>query len=143
MMAPVIDRAIVSRWVGGYEEAWRASGTEKLADLFTVDAAYLQSPYEIPVVGLDAIGRMWEGERDGPDELFTLTTEIVAVEDAVAVVRAEVRYGDPIHQEYRDLWIIRLNDDGRCCRFEEWPFWPGRPYAADKAAPGANDPPSG
>jgi hypothetical protein len=46
------------------------------------------------------------------------------------VVRAEVRYGEPSCQEYRDLWVIRLDDDGRCTWFEEWPFWPGRPYVA-------------
>ena len=47
-----------------------------------------------------------------------------------AVVRAEVRYGDPVGQEYRDLWVIRFVGDGRCDWFEEWPYWPGRPYAA-------------
>ena len=24
----------------------------------------------------------------------------------------------------RDLWVLRLGDDGRCSWFEEWPFWP-------------------
>jgi hypothetical protein len=59
----------------------------------------------------------------------TLTTEILAVDGPTVVVRAEVRYGDPVQQEFRDLWIMRLGDDGRCGSFEEWPFWPGRPYA--------------
>jgi hypothetical protein len=40
------------------------------------------------------------------------------------VVRIEVRYGRPVRQEYRDLWVLRLDDDGRCSWFEEWPFWP-------------------
>ncbi len=49
---------------------------------------------------------------------------------AIAVVRAEVGYGDPVSQEYRDLWLIRLGEDGRCSWFEEWPFWPEQPNAA-------------
>jgi ketosteroid isomerase-like protein len=122
------DRAMVSRWLAGYEAAWRAPGTEGLAAIFTDDARYLQSPYEEPVVGLDAIGEMWQRERDSPDEVFTLATEIVAVDGDTAVVRAEVRYGDPVHQEYRDLWVLRLGDEGRCSWFEEWPFWPRRPH---------------
>ena len=73
---------------------------------------------------------MWEDEREGPDEVFTLATGILAVDGPTAVVRAEVRYGDPPRQEYRDLWVIRLADDGRCAWFEEWPYWPGRPHAA-------------
>lgn len=129
-MMHVIDRALGSRWLAGYEAAWRAPGIDGLAGLFTSDATYLKSPYEEPVTGLDAIQRMWEEEREGPDEVFTLATEIVAVDGPMAVVRAEVHYGDPPVQEYRDLWVIRFAEDGRCSWFEEWPYWPGRPYSA-------------
>jgi len=122
------DRAAVSRWLADYEAAWRAPGTEGLAGIFTEDACYRQSPYMEPVVGLDAIGRMWEEEREGPDEVFTLATQIVAVDGVMAVVRAEVAYGDPVSQEYRDLWLIRLGENGRCSWFEEWPFWPQQTY---------------
>jgi len=128
-MRQMTDRSAVSRWLAGYEAAWRAPGTEGLAGLFASDATYLQSPYEQPVTGLDAISRMWEDEREGPDEVFTLAADILAVDGPTAVVRAEVRYGDPSRQEYRDLWLIRLADDGRCTWFEEWPYWPERPRA--------------
>jgi ketosteroid isomerase-like protein len=120
----------VSRWLAGYEAAWRTAGAESLAALFTADATYLQSPYAQPVTGLDAIGRMWEEEREGPDEVFTLTAGILAVDGETAVIRAEVRYGDPPRQEYRDLWVIRLAEDGRCTWFEEWPYWPGLRHSA-------------
>ena len=129
-MGWVTDRVAVSRWVAGYEAAWRAAGTEALGGLFTEDATYLHSPYAEPVTGLDAIRIMWDEDRDGPDEVFTLATDIIAVDGPAAVVRAEVRYGDPVRQEYRDLWILRFGDDGRCSWFEEWPYWPERPYVA-------------
>ena len=128
------DRNCVREWLAGYEAAWRAPGTAGLARLFTEDATYLQSPYQPPVTGLDAIGRMWETEREGPDEVFTLAADIVAVDGLVAVVRAEVRYGDPPTQEYRDLWVIRFAGDGRCAWFEEWPFWPEQAYSDDRPA---------
>ena len=118
--------------MAAYERAWRAPGTDELAALFTDDATYRQSPYDEPVVGVEAIGRMWEAEREGPDEVFTLSIEVVAVDGPTAVVRAEVRYGEPVRQEYRDLWVLRLETDGRCSWFEEWPFWPGRPYSAGR-----------
>jgi ketosteroid isomerase-like protein len=123
------ERDSVQQWLAGYEAAWRTKGTAGLAALFTEDAAYLQSPYDKPVTGLAAIGRMWEREREGPDEVFTLATSIVAVDGPVAVVRAEVSYGDPPTQEYRDLWVMRFAADGRCEWFEEWPFWPEQPHA--------------
>jgi hypothetical protein len=83
-------------------------------------------------VGIEAIGRMWEAQREGPDEVFTLSTEVIAVDGPIAVVRAEVHYGQPVRQEYRDLWILRFEADGRCSWFEEWPYWPGRPYSAEE-----------
>ena len=129
-MRQMTDRIMVSRWLADYEAAWRTPGTEGLAQIFTEDATYLQSPYAEPVAGLDAIRRMWDEEREGPEEVFTLATEIVAVDGPAAVVRAEVRYGDPLRQEYRDLWIMQLAVDGRCNWFEEWPYWPGQPRTA-------------
>ena len=125
-----MDREHVEQWLAGYEKAWRSAGVESLAGLFTPDASYLQGPFDNPVVGLPAIGRMWAETRDGPDEVFTATTHIVAVDGDTAVVRVEVDYGDPVVQQYRDLWIIRFAADGRCFAYEEWPFWPGQPHTA-------------
>ena len=114
-------------WIEGYERAWRTAGTEPLADLFTPDARYLPGPFEEPIDGLEAIASFWEAEREGPDEPFTFTYEIVVAGDATAVARCEVHYVQPRSQLYRDLWIITLEGDGRCSVFEEWPFWPERP----------------
>ena len=120
----------MTRWVRAYEAAWRAAGTEALAGIFAADAVYRQGPYEEPVSGLPAIGRMWEAERDDPGEVFEMASEIVAVDGDTAVVRAEVRYGDPVTQEWRDLWVIRFAPGGLCAGFEEWPFAPEAPVRA-------------
>ena len=123
----------VARWVAGYERAWRSPGAEALVGLFTADAVYSPGPYEEPAVGLPAIGIMWERERSGPDEDFTMASDVVAVDGDTAVVRVEVHYGPPTKQEFRDLWVMRFAADGRCQAFEEWPFAP-RPPAATHAA---------
>jgi hypothetical protein len=122
-------REDVTIWINGYERAWRTAGTDLLTDLFTEDASYSQGPYEAPKVGLAQIAAMWEDTRDGPDEVFRMIFEIVAVDGHTAVARVEVRYGDPERQQYRDLWVMQFADDGRCRSFEEWPFHPGQPYA--------------
>ncbi len=125
-----VDRDQVAGWLAAYEDAWRSPGTAALARLFTEDATYQQGPYEEVFTGRPAIAGMWEAERDGPAEVFRMTSQVVAVEADTAVVRAEVWYGDPVQQEYRDLWVIRFAADGRCAAFEEWPFWPGRSGSA-------------
>lgn len=50
--------------------------------------------------------------------------------------RLEVRYGDPARQEYRDLWVLRFAAGGRVEDFEEWAYWPGKPYSAGAEAAG-------
>lgn len=123
----------VEAWVAGYERAWRTPGTAALADLFARDAVYSPAPYATPYRGLDEIAAMWEAERAGPDEAFEMAPEVVAVEGCVAVVRVAVRYASPM-QEYRDLWVLRRDADGRCTHLEEWPFWP--PGSAGRTAGG-------
>lgn len=123
--------ASIEEWVEGYERAWRSAGTGSLHELFAEDATYRMSPYEEPARGIDAIAGLWEREREGPDEPFEMSHAIVAAEGDTAVVRVEVQYGGPGRLQYRDLWIVRFAADGRCREFEEWPFWPGQPIAAD------------
>lgn len=122
-----MDRDAVERWVAGYERAWRTHGTELLAELFTPDVSYLPSPWARPIVGLSRLGPWWAAERDGPDEPFTLASEVVAVDGDTAVVRIEVAYQHDDPSRWRDLWILRFDADGRCAEFEEWPFTPDQP----------------
>ena len=58
--------------------------------LFTEDASYRPGPFELTVVGLEAIAEFWEAERDGPDEVFTLSSELVAGQGDTGVARVEV-----------------------------------------------------
>jgi ketosteroid isomerase-like protein len=123
-----VTREQVEDWIRRYELAWRAPGTDTLGELFTDGATYSQAPYRDPVAGLGEIGAMWERERAGADERFEMTSEVFAVDGDRAVATIEVRYRDPRRrEEFRDVWLMRF-EDGRCAHFEEWPFWPGKPY---------------
>jgi ketosteroid isomerase-like protein len=129
-----VDRDDFDRWIGAYERAWRTPGTEALRDLFSDEATYSTAPFERPYEGLEAIAAFWEEEREGPDEAFEMSWALVAVEGDTGVARVDVAYGDPKPRRYRDLWVIRLDPDGRCRTFEEWPFWP--PGSVGTHAPG-------
>jgi len=126
-----MNRDDVMRWVAGYERAWRDGDLAAVGELFTEDARYRPSPYEPSEVGHAAIRAFW---LDDDGQVFTVRAEPVAVEGHVAVVRLEVRYGDPVHQEYRDLWVLRFTEDGRVEDFEEWAYWPGKAYSAEDPA---------
>jgi hypothetical protein len=122
-----VDRDEVMRWVAGYERAWRDGDVVAVEALFSDNARYRPSPYDEAEIGHDAIKAFW---LDDEAEVFTVHAEPVAVEGRQAVVRVEVRYGDPVRQEYCDLWVLRFSDDGRVEDFEEWAYWPDKPHSA-------------
>ena len=96
-----MDHATAEDWVRRYEELWRTPGTDRLGELFAPGATYLPSPWAEPVPDLPAF---WEAER---------------------VVRVSVDYATG--KRWRDLWVVTLDDEGRCTAFEEWPFAPRQP----------------
>jgi ketosteroid isomerase-like protein len=122
-----MNRDDVMRWVARYEDVWGARDPERVPEIFSADVTYWRSPYDDPLRGIDAVKAFW---LDDDDQFFTMEASVVAVDGDDAVVRAQVRYGDPVHQEYRDLWVLHFRDDGRVDHFEEWPYWPDKPYAA-------------
>ena len=126
-----MERDEVVRWVGRYEQAWRANDLAGVEELFTEDARYRASPYEESLVGHASIKEFWPEDEDG--DVFTMTASPVAVDGQDAVVRVEDRYGEPLRQEYRDLWVLHFADDGRVDDYEEWAYWPDKPYFADDA----------
>jgi ketosteroid isomerase-like protein len=122
-----MDTLTVMRWVAGYERAWREGDADAVESLFTPDARYRRSPYEPDEVGHAAIRALWLEDEGLP---FTVAAEPVAVQGERAVVRLEVHYGGDEPREYRDLWLLRFAADGRVEDFEEWAYWPGKPYTA-------------
>jgi ketosteroid isomerase-like protein len=121
-----MDRTAAARWVADYERLWRTAGTELLTEIFAPDASYLPSPWAQPLEGVEMIAEFWEAERRGADEEFTMSSEVVAVEGSTAIVRVHISYAAS-GRPWRDLWVLRLDPDGRCSSFEEWPFAPDQP----------------
>ncbi len=125
-----MERADVMGWVAAYERAWREDDADAVGTLFTDDVRYLRSPYADPLDGIAAVRDFWADPTP-----FTMDAEVVAVEGVDAVVRVGVRYGGDEPQEYRDLWVLRFAPDGRVQHFEEWAYWPDKPYSASGADP--------
>jgi ketosteroid isomerase-like protein len=115
----MVEHRSVTDWIARYEKAWRAPGTDALPRLFTETVTYVASPWAEPIEGLPALRRFWDASRT-PDERFELRSEIVAIDGDLAIVRVAVDYDDG--QRWRDLWLLVFHGDGRCQRFEEWPF---------------------
>ena len=119
-----MNHSTINNWVKGYVDAWRSPGTVKLASLFTNDLSYRVSPWKKPLSGLEELAAFWENSRSGPDEKFEFQNEIIAVEGRTAVVMITVSYEQDEPDRWRDLWVLRFDEQDLCCSFEEWPFSP-------------------
>jgi ketosteroid isomerase-like protein len=112
-----VDRNDVERWVDRYVEAWLTNDPGQIAALFTEDAAYYTAPYREPWRGRDAIVAGWMERNDEPNWDFRF--EVQAVDGDFGFVRGVTTYGEgPV--EYSNLWVIRLDGEGRCSEFTEW-----------------------
>jgi len=110
------DADRVTAWIDGYVRAWNSNDPADIGALFTDDARYYTAPYRPPWRGRDEVIREWLARRDEPGET-TFEWKPVVVTDEVAVVQGTTRYPE---QTYSNLWVIRLDADGRCREFTEW-----------------------
>jgi len=106
----------VATWVEGYVRAWNSNDPDEIAALFTDDGEYYTAPFRPPWRGRDGIVAGWLEHKDEPGET-TFEWQPIAVADAVAIVEGTTVYPT---QTYSNLWVIRLDADGRCRQFVEW-----------------------
>jgi uncharacterized protein (TIGR02246 family) len=105
-------------WVDGYVRAWNSNDPAVIGALFTEDAAYYTEPHSQPWQGRDEIVRRWLDRKDEPGET-EFGWQPLAIGPDVAVVQGETVYRSP-PRTYSNLWVIRLDAEGRCTEFTEW-----------------------
>jgi hypothetical protein len=105
-------------WVDAYVGAWNSNDPAAIGTLFSPDAGYHTEPYRPAWRGRDEIVRRWLERRDEPGETEFRWHPIAVTQD-VAVVQGETVYRTT-SRTYSNLWIIRLDAEGRCTEFTEW-----------------------
>jgi len=118
------DIAALGGWLDRYERAWRSNDATDAGDLFTEDAVYRWRPWETPgAVGRDAIVKAWLDDQDDP-ATWTLECEPLAVNGSLGIARCVTRYiataGRTTAPVYYNIWLVDLDDDGRCRDFVEY-----------------------
>ena len=112
-----MQQSDVERWMKGYLKAWESNDPQDIGSLFTDDAAYYTAPDRDPWRGRDAIVEGWLGRKDERGD-WSFRYEITAVCDDVAFVRGWTEYRN--NPDYSNLWVIRLDESGRCPEYMEW-----------------------
>jgi SnoaL-like domain len=112
-----VDQSEVGRWVEGYLRAWESNAPQDIEALFTEDARYFTAPHRQPWAGRDRIVQGWLGRKDDQGT-WTFRWEVVGIDGDTAFVQGVTTYKDL--PDYANLWMIRLNKDGRATEFVEW-----------------------
>lgn len=112
-------------WVAGYVAAWESNDPEQIGALFSDDAVYLTSPDAEPRRGREQIVAGWLEDLDEPGT-WTFDWKLLHEDEGFVVVQGRTEY--PAEKDYVNLWIIRLDGDGRATEFTEW-YMP-RPHKA-------------
>ena len=121
-----MDEAGVARWLGDYVDAWSSYEPAAIGNLFSDDALYRYHPWDEPtpshVQGRDAIVASWLDQQDAPGS-WTAEYSPWLVHDDRAVAVGVSRYlsadRGAVEKEYRNVFLLVFDDDGRCREFAE------------------------
>ena len=105
------------QWATRYVEAWESNDPEQIGALFSDDAVYLTAPDHEPRRGREAIVAGWLEDRDEPGT-WSFDWKILHEDDGFVVVQGKTFY--PAEKDYLNLWVIRLDSDGRATEYTEW-----------------------
>lgn len=111
------DRTTAQEFLTGYERAWASNEPDDIRAIFTPDAEYRTEPWSTPWRGHDEIVAGWLEAQDAPGD-YTFEGDVAAVDGDTAFVEGITRYTND--RTYRNLWVVRLADDGRARSFTEW-----------------------
>jgi ketosteroid isomerase-like protein len=107
----------ISEWMSDYRRAWESNDPADIARLFTEEASYFTEPFMPPARGINEIIATWLRKRDEPGQTTFTWTPLVETA-GLAIVQAETTYVDG--PKFSNLWVIRLDADGRATEFTEW-----------------------
>ena len=105
-------------WMDGYIAAWTDNHPDHIASLFTEDAVYDPQTADGELHGIKEIVSWWRNADDDPDNWDFEWLPLVDMGD-LAIITGSTRYTEP-PASYRNLWVIRFDDSGRCRDFTEW-----------------------
>jgi hypothetical protein len=105
-------------WMEGYIAAWSTNHPDHIAALFSPEAVYDPQTADGELHGRQEIIDWWREIDDDPDNWDFEWMPLVETDD-LAVVTGATRYVDP-EAIYRNLFVIRFDEDGLCRDFTEW-----------------------
>ncbi|MBN1158213.1 MAG: nuclear transport factor 2 family protein [Bacteroidales bacterium] len=110
-------------WLEKYFSAWENQTAMKLHELFAEDAVYNETPFSMPLNGLQQIIKYWtEGAQDSQRDIRT-NFRIVCVQDNKGYAKWQaqfIRTSDNNFVELDGMLEVVFNDNFKAAGFNEW-----------------------
>jgi len=66
------------RWLRAYGDAWERGDPDAVVPLFSPNATYLERPFDVPMVGVDAIRQYWIDGAKNAQTTVRFTASVIA-----------------------------------------------------------------
>ncbi len=111
------------KWLSAYGAAWRTGDAQAAIELFSSDAEYYETPFDDPMVGLDAIHQYWREGAGESQKDVSFSYQALAIVENAGLARWQatfVRIPSGIQVELDGFLLAEFGDDGKCSMFREW-----------------------
>ncbi len=122
----MLDKAEVETWLNEYGQAWVKGDPAAVAMLFSDDATYQETPFDVPMRGKDSIKAYWKnGAADAQEDVsFQYQLWAVAGNEAFAQWTADflrIASGERVDLS-GTFRLVFEKDSGRlqCVALQEW-----------------------
>jgi len=115
-----MDRSDLEDWLTRYRTAWKSDDPEQIAALFVSDATYSPWPFSSAWEGQPQIVRKWIERGDSNREWEARDPRLRGRHGRGPGSDHLPARGDEPAGVYSNIWLIRLNPDGRAREFAEW-----------------------
>jgi hypothetical protein len=110
-------------WLKGYGKAWEKGDPNATKALFTSDAHYYETPFDPPMIGLDAIYKYWNDNAGVSQEDVSFSYNLLAVDENVGLAHWRALFkrlpsGNSVTLD--GIFKVEFSEDGKCKIFREW-----------------------
>jgi hypothetical protein len=114
----MLTKKNVDTWVAKYLTAWTTCAPADIEALFTADAEQHERPYETDWIGRDEIVEGWQSRAQWQEGGWSFDWDLLKIAGDTFVLSGTGTYTEL--GTFDNLWVVTLDDDGRCSEFRMW-----------------------
>ena len=110
-------------WLDDYGRAWQQGDAKAVMTLFAAGASYYETPFDPPLVGLDAIHAYWHAGAGQTQTDVVFSYELLGVAGDLGIAHWQAAFTRlPARTAVRldGALAARFDSSGRCTEFREW-----------------------